>query len=288
MSEDFIEDVLTGSCMACGHRMQPEAHYCTSCGAPVLPPPKRRPLFVDEIDDAPATSVATYAEQSGYAAHSQPVPLPPEDPPPFFSNAEPLPQPEPRKPRRPRPARETRRNGRGGVVLLALAVVAVAGVVGFALGRDGDPSAPTGAGTHAPTGSSSSGKKPSSSPSTPPQEQLLRISRTDTHAASRLVGSWVPQLAAVSAGVGGDQGWTDALAHYQQLKSSYPDVLLLDTGEWPSTYVRPGMYAVVVPAPSRSSRPALQWCAEHGLSKDHCAAKQIETEGDPDNNFDAQ
>lgn len=277
MSDGSVEDMLTEGCTACGHRLEPAALYCTSCGAPALPPPHRRPLFVDELDAQQRQGALTYAEQPGYAAYAEPAPTPPpaEDPPPFFANAETV------LPRQ-------RRHGRGGAVLLALAVVAMAGVVGFTLGRDGDSDTPkSGAGPSAGSSPSAS-SDPGATPSAPPKEQLLRISRDDTRAASRLIGNWVPQLAAVSAGVGGDAGWSDALSHYEQLKATYPDVLLLDTGEWPSSYVKPGMYAVVVPQPAKDSLPVLQWCVEHHLDRDQCGAKRLDTEGDPDDNYDAQ
>jgi hypothetical protein len=189
------------------------------------------------------------------------------------------------------------RNGRTAAILTVIAVlVLVAGALGFIFGKDGSgPARPEANPSSGPAGSEPANKpssKPSSEPAldpnAPPENQLLRISRLDTEAASKLIGSWIPQLAAVGAGDGGDADWHKALSRYQEIKTDHPDVLLLDTGEWPSSYVKPGMYAVVVPNPSDTSGPALEWCVEQGLSRTDCAAKRLEVSGDPTDNYDSQ
>ena len=245
-------------CPSCADPVLPGAIYCIACGAPLLAPPEQhRPLFVDEIGDETAVPRSTRM---------------------FFFGEDPPPAP-------------TRGNGRTAPILLMIAVlVIVAGVLGFVFGKDGpgatlseaDPSP-------SPTGTTPS-TEPSVDPDAPPEDQLLRISRLDTEAASKLIGTWIPQLAAVGAGDGdgGDPDWHRALSRYQEIKADHPDVLLLDTGEWPSSYVKPGMYAVVVPYPSDTSAPALEWCVEQGLSRTDCAAKHLEVSGDPTDNFDAQ
>ncbi|MBO0842188.1 MAG: zinc ribbon domain-containing protein, partial [Nocardioides sp.] len=155
------EDIeVTGSCAACGHQMQPEAHFCTSCGAPVLPPPRRRPLFVDEVEGTPQPAAAlTYTgpAHSGQTTYADP----PEEPS-FFSNAEPV---------LPKAERPGRRRGPGGAILLALLIIAAAGVVGFTLGRGDDrTSTADGSSTGSPGSSAGtgSGGSPSAGPSAPP------------------------------------------------------------------------------------------------------------------------
>jgi len=250
-----VSDEKESRCPSCGNALLPGAIYCIGCGTSLLAPPEQhRPLFVDEVGDEAATPRST----RGF----------------FFDDASPAP---------------ARRTGRTVPILVTIAVlVLVAGVLGFIFGKDGvgpvqseaDPSS-------GPTASKPS-SEPTVDPGAPPENQLLRISRLDTEAASKLIGTWIPQLAAVGAGDGGDADWDKALTRYQELKTDHPDVLLLDTGEWPSSYVKSGMYAVVVPYPSDTSAPALEWCVEQGLSKTNCAAKHLEVSGDPTDNYDAQ
>ncbi|MFE7227138.1 hypothetical protein ACFU7D_20250 [Nocardioides sp. NPDC057577] len=242
-------------CQSCGDALLPGAVYCIGCGTPLLAPPEQhRPLFVDELGDGETTGRTT----RGY----------------FFDDAASPPQ--------------ARRKGRTAPILVMIVVlVLVAGVLGFIFGKDGIGPVQSEA---EPEPSTSPTSEPSSSvdPSAPPERQLLRISRLDTEAATKLIGTWIPQLAAVGAGDGGDADWRQALTRYQKIKTAHPEALLLDTGEWPSSYVKPGMYAVVVPHPSDTSSPALEWCVEQGLSKTDCAAKHLEVSGDPTDNFDAQ
>lgn len=249
-------DELDSHCPSCGDSRLPGAIYCIGCGAPLLAPPEpHRPLFVDEIGDETATLRST----RGF----------------FFDDAPPLP-----------PAG---RKGRTAAILTVIAVlVLVAGALGFIFGKDGIGPARPEANPSAGPATSEPPSEPALDPNAPPENQLLRISRLDTEAASELIGSWIPQLAAVGAGAGGDADWHKALSRYQEIKTDHPDVLLLDTGEWPSSYVKPGMYAVVVPNPSDTSGPALEWCVEQGLSRTHCAAKRLEVSGDPTDNYDAQ
>lgn len=251
-----MSDEKESRCLSCGDAQLPGAIYCIGCGTPLLAPPEQhRPLFVDELGDE-----AVGPSTRGY----------------FFDDA------------RPHPAR---RRGRTAPILVMIVVLMlVAGVLGFIFGKDGtgpvqseaEPGPSTG-----PTASAPS-SVPSVDPNAPPEDQLLRISRLDTEAATKLIGTWIPQLAAVGAGDGGDADWHQALSRYQKIKTDHPEALLLDTGEWPSSYVKPGMYAVVVPYPGDTSRPALEWCVEQGLSKTDCAAKHLEVSGDPTDNFDSQ
>ncbi len=249
-----VEDENESRCLSCGDVLLPGAVYCIGCGASRLAPPaQHRPLFVDEIGDdaAPRSS-------RGY----------------FFDDVPPPP---------------ARRRGRTVPILVMIGVlVLVAGVLGFVFGKDGAGPAQSEAEPSSDPTTSEPSNGPSVDPDAPPEDQQLRISRLDTEAASKLIGTWIPQLAAVGAGDGGDVDWHRALSRYQELKTDHPDVLLLDTGEWPSSYVKPGMYAVVVPYPSDTSAPALEWCVEQGLSSTNCAAKHLEVSGDPTDNYDAQ
>lgn len=251
-----MSDEKESHCQSCGDALLPGAIYCIGCGTPLLAPPEQhRPLFVDELGDE-----AAGRSTRGY----------------FFDDAPPPPE---------------RRKGRTAPILVMIVVlVLVAGVLGFIFGKDGNGSVQSEAEPEPSTSPTTSepSSVPSVDPDAPPEDQLLRISRLDTEAATKLIGTWNPQLAAVGAGDGGDADWHQALSRYQKIKTHHPDALLLDTGEWPSSYVKPGMYAVVVPVPSDTSTPALEWCVEQGLSKTDCAAKHLEVSGDPTDNFDAQ
>ena len=120
-----------------------------------------------------------------------------------------------------------------------------------------------------------------------PQDRLQRISRQDGPQVRRLVGHWVPQLAALAPGAGGDRSWSDVLSHYRRLKAAYPSALLLDTGRWPHSYELGGFYAVLIPRGAASSRPALSWCRAHVADTPRdCAAKLIDTRGSWADNFD--
>lgn len=254
-----VNDESESQCPSCGDQVLPGAVYCIICGAPLMaPPPQERPLFADEVGD---DSVAPRSVRRA-----------------LFGPQSPAQHPEPRK-------------GRTVPILVMIAVlVLIAGVLGFIFGKDGIGPAQSEAGpttSPAPTTSDPSSES-AVDPDAPPENQLLRISRLDTEAASKLIGTWIPQLAAVGAGDGGDTDWNNALTRYQKLKTNHPDVLLLDTGEWPSSYVKAGMYAVVVPYPSDTAAPALEWCMEQGLSQTDCAAKRLEVSGEPTDNYDAQ
>jgi len=252
-------------CNRCGQPVPPGDNFCTGCGAPVFPETERRPLFADEVEGPSTRRVA-----------AAPPPTPPAAP-----------------TTGPGPARRRR-----GGWLLALLLLVVAGGAGYLLGHRGED-----AGTASPGGSTTAGAtsgatspaapsgtdSPSASgtPEAQPQDQLQQIARQDDARVRRLVGSWVPQLAALTPGAGGDASWSQALLHYRHLKDSYPTALILDTGDWPHSYERGGMYAIVVPRPAKSSAPALRWCRAHvpGSPQD-CAAKLIDTSGSWADNFD--
>ncbi|MEI7058560.1 zinc ribbon domain-containing protein [Nocardioides sp. CCNWLW239] len=259
-----MSDEKESRCPSCGDPLLPGAIFCIGCGSSLLAPPEHhRPLFVDEVDDAAAPR-----STRGFVFDDGPEPTPSMSP--------------------GSPAQDPR-TSRTAPILVAIAVlVLVAGVLGFIVGKDGNRPGQTEANPSTSPTTTTPSTEPSVDPDAPPEDQLLRISRVDTEAASKLIGTWIPQLAAVGAGDGGDADWHRALSRYQKLKSDHPDVLLLDTGEWPSSYVKPGMYAVVVPYPSDTSAPALEWCVEQGLSRTHCAAKHLEVSGDPTDNYDSQ
>lgn len=258
-------------CTVCGHKPRsPDHAFCTECGNPLGTTAPRRPLFTDEVEGTPPT---------------RPVTAPVGEP------AAPAYEPEPAPRRR-----------RGRAALLGVLVLILAGVgIGYALGHRGEDTAGSG-GTDVPAAGSdqasggasgqpsdqASGRPSATSPPVQPQDRLQQISRADDAQVRRLVGRWVPQLAAVTPGAGGDRSWTEALAHYQRLKTTYPGALLLDTGRWPHSYEKGGMYAVVIPRPGRTSAPALAWCRAHVHDTvRNCAAKLIDTSGSWADNFDS-
>lgn len=285
MSED---DAAVGTqlrCQHCGHRVPAGDNFCTECGTPAFPEVQRRPLFADEVN-APAERTPR-------------SPAPPVDPPP------PIPRPTPATSSAAPPTThvvpggQVVRRRRGGIWLLVLLLLLVAAGVGYLVGHgSGDEQASpstaqsTGTGTPAasqpttdPTGPAATAASPAE---TQPQDQLQKIAGQDDDKVRRLVGSWVPQLAALTPGAGGDQSWSQALLHYRKLKDTYPSALLLDTGKWPHSYEHGGMYAVVVPQPGPTSKRALRWCNAHVPGSPHdCAAKLLDTRGSWADNFDA-
>jgi len=237
-------------CAACGHEVWTGDVFCTGCGAALDPAVVHRPLFADEIrspDPTPASPAAA----------------------PVVTDAAVCAVP---------------RRRRGGLALAVVVVLLlVAAGIGYVVGHRGEDARPT-------AGRQSDVSRPAgeaSTRATQPQDELRQVSRRDEARARRLVGSWVPQLAALAAGAGPDASWTQALAHYRRLVATYPSALLLDTGRWPHSYERGGLYAVIVPQPGRTSRPALAWCTAHvrNMPQD-CAAKLISTTGSWADNFD--
>ncbi|MEX0428258.1 hypothetical protein AB3X52_11570 [Nocardioides sp. DS6] len=243
-------------CAACGHEAWPGDAFCTGCGVALDPAVVHRPLFADELhspDPAP-DSPAAAPVATGAAVSAAPG------------------------------------RRRGGLALAVVVVLLlVAAGIGYVVGHRGEDARPTASrpGDVSRTGDVSRPAGEASTRATQPQDELQQVSRRDEARARRLVGSWVPQLAALAAGAGPDASWAQALAHYQRLIASYPSALLLDTGRWPHSYERGGLYAVIVPQPGRTSRPALAWCAAHVRNTPQdCAAKLISTTGSWADNFD--
>lgn len=254
-------------CSRCGQPVPPGDNFCTECGAPVFPEAPRRPLFADEVEAG---------------VTREPVP-----------DAAPAPAPV-----APEPVATPRRKRHGGAWLLALILLIVAGGVGYLLGHHGDSPARAHGGdtTRTPVASEPASSTPSGQASTPPsapssptaqpQDQLQAVAKQDDAKVRELVGTWIPQLAALTPGAGGDASWSQALLHYRKLKDAYPTALLLDTGNWPHSYERGGMYAVVMPIPGPTSNRALTWCQAHVGSPQDCAAKLIDTTGSWADNID--
>jgi len=251
---------LTTHCTTCGHAIRQGDSFCTDCGTSVSGEP-RKPLFADEV---PA--------EAAYVSDHRP---PPET--------------------RPPAAVGHRRRRRGGAVALLIAALVLL-AAGIALGIN----LSDGGGTAGASGTSEEGSTgaPSPTPSEPlatgaagppmqPQDQLQLITKRDGPRVRRLTDSWVPQLAALAPGAGDDRSWSEALAHFNDLKRAYPDALLLDTADWPHSYEKGGMYAVVLPVPRAESPPVLAWCRanKHSPGQD-CAAKNLATSGSWADNFD--
>lgn len=275
------QQLRTQHCTTCGHAIRQGDAFCTECGTSVSGEP-RKPLFADEV---PASQAYVSDHRAAEAPATPPAAPRAASPAPSTAVAEADPEPE-QKPAHRR---------RGGLLLLLLLVLLLVGG-GIALGSHlglGSAGSPLAAGSDHPGRGGVGAGSPSSAgaPSDPgesggtgapmqPQDQLHLIAQRDDHQVRGMTGRWVPQLAALTPGAGGDDSWSQALTHFNQLRRAYPDALLLDTAQWPHSYETGGMYAVVLPVPHKNYPAVLSWCRSHGHQPpDDCAAKQLATSG---------
>lgn len=273
-------------CRHCGQPMVPGTSFCGVCGHAVEPAQQARPA-------APTVPARP-------AAPAPVAPLPPAPAPGPYAAAPPPRQPGGR---------------RVGLALLVgvLAVVVMLGVgtgTAYLLTRD-DGSSDT-ASSSSDDHEEAEGPQPSvraddptatvtvtqgatteageDLPAGDPELSLRDIVAADEARADQLVGSWVPQLASISGEINGS--WSSALAEYEELKGFFPDLVLVDAGDWPHAFVPSDSFDVVFvvlsPTPaSPTSAPVLEWCQlNRGDRQASCYAKLIERTGSPRDNTD--
>jgi hypothetical protein len=134
------------------------------------------------------------------------------------------------------------------------------------------------------------GSPPSARPLPPPAplpdtesatgSQLRAIAASDQPIVlAGLAERWVPQLSSKRPGlVAEGRTWTNALtlAEHQQLRQTYPGVLLLWSGDW-STFSESNFWVTIVGTGFPTADGALAWCTSSGFDRDHCYAKLIST-----------
>ena len=120
-------------------------------------------------------------------------------------------------------------------------------------------------------------------PPDPEQTALARLQdlangdRSDV--ASFLADRWIPQISSKRVGlVAEGMTWDNQaiLAEHQRLRSMYPDVKLLWSGDW-STFDGRDFWVTVVGLHSDNPDDVLGWCLEQGFDRDHCIAKIVST-----------
>ena len=100
---------------------------------------------------------------------------------------------------------------------------------------------------------------------------LRDVEATDRAAVAQLVGTWVAQ---VSSKREEPAGAAAVLSDHQQWRYTYPDVLLLWSGDY-SSYGPDDYWVTIVGRPYGSAAAANSWCSSAGLGRDDCYAKFI-------------
>lgn len=103
----------------------------------------------------------------------------------------------------------------------------------------------------------------------------------DRAAAEQLIGTWVPQLSSKRVGLVADgitYGYPEIWANFQELRSEYPDALLIWSGDYVS-FKLTDFYVTIVPEPYSDGELANQWCDGAGLAPTDCYAKFLSHEG---------
>lgn len=270
-----------GTCGKCGQPVRPRMLFCTNCGV----------------------TVPTNALRQSHDGLSPLHPVTPPPPPWNGPAAPPVPvygASRVQVTRRPFTA-----GGRWIPVGIGVAAAAVVGTVVTLLisGSDADHSAaaaPTPARAAAPSGNpgpSSVRAEPAPAPvypsrpeptettttsTTPPEppsaEAALRAeAATDRPAVESLVDSWVPQLSAKKLGLVADGRTYDYPAiwqNYQDLKSRYPNALLVWSGDFTS-FKFGDFWVTLLPTPYPDGESANSWCDGAGIPVDDCYAKLI-------------
>ena len=267
--------------------------------APPPPVSRRRPelaaldgVIARGMAKNPAARFATCSELARALEHPQPTRPDPvtvqhlSAPPTALAPQRPTPTPRPLS-----PARSTGRVAAiaAGAVVLVVAVAAAACLVSrpddpnsadppvkstmtkVTATRPGDPSITT---TTTTT---------TSAPQDPERAALAQLQdlaagdRVDV--ANSLADRWIPQISSKRVGlVAEGQTWTDQsiLAEHERLRSMYPDVKLLWSGDW-STFDAGDFWVTVVGLPSADPNSALTWCTQNGFDRDSCIAKLVST-----------
>lgn len=292
------EPLRVVTCPRCGRPLPVGARACDACAAgvgdadadPALASAARPEHPLPGWADGDATAVwPPPADQPrpGYAPpRADPAYAPPPDhpgygyaPPPAHAAYAPPPG---RPPVGAGPARPAARGGTGatvgwfvlGVVLVG-AVAAVAFLLGPRLG--GGPDEPTVAVPTVAAGPTTAAQVPSVAPVADPERELGDQVAADAAVVEGLVGQWVPQVSSKQVGlvVGGvTYGFPEILADFRRWRASYPDAVLLRSGDF-SSFRSPGFFVTVVAQPFGTPEAANAWCDGEGLAPGDCLAKRI-------------
>jgi hypothetical protein len=132
-----------------------------------------------------------------------------------------------------------------------------------------------------PDGSDESLPTPEDTPTVEPVDaalaELQLIRDADRSMAESLVGQWVPQLSAKRPGMvvaGVTYDYVEILRDYRETQASYPDALLLYSGEY-SSFKYDDFWITVEPLPHYDGPSANAWCDGQGIPVDDCYAKMI-------------
>lgn len=111
---------------------------------------------------------------------------------------------------------------------------------------------------------------------------LQRQSGIDSATAvSRLSDVWSPQLSAKRPGLYADGMTYDNTAilnEYLNLKSKYPQALLLWSGDWP-VFDSGNFWITMSGVTFSDPDSANDWCVQENIDKDHCFAKKLSKSG---------
>lgn len=108
-------------------------------------------------------------------------------------------------------------------------------------------------------------------------QDLANGDRSDV--ADFLADRWIPQISSKRVGlVAEGTTWTNQaiLAEHNRLRSMYPEVKLLWSGDW-STFDGRDFWVTVVGLTSADPNDPLGWCVREGFDRDHCIAKIVST-----------
>ncbi len=115
------------------------------------------------------------------------------------------------------------------------------------------------------------------------QQSLARLraiaSEDRPSVAAILADRWIPQISSKRVGlVAKGITWDNEaiLDEHLRLRSIYPDVKLLWSGDW-STFDGPGFWVTVVGLWSNNPYEVLAWCTAQGFDRDNCIAKVVST-----------
>ena len=285
-------------CRECNTLSPPAARECIACQAPRAEAEVRAAPAAPVPPSAPTVTVTTKGT------------LPPSPPPP---PRRPAPRRPPRRggpvvpppvgvgpsvpppPRRPTPPPRTptpRRRPWSLPLWVSVAVLAIVVIVVAATSFGGKSSTGTGDGsgpTPAPTGPTATSptitqEAPSSAaPSESPAQYLQDQAASDQDdVEARLVGAWVPQISSKNEGLDvGGHIFTeqDVADDHRQLRSEYPDVRLVWSGDY-SSFKGQNFWVTIVGIPFSTADEANAWCDAQNLTADQCFAKRLShTEG---------
>lgn len=171
---------------------------------------------------------------------------------------------------------EPPRSSRGLIVLACALAVVAAALAGYLV--VGSPWAAV-AGPEVAAAPAPAAAAPASSAD--PAAALRAQQQSDAGAAEGLVGTWVPQLSAKKAGMTvGGRTYDDAavLADHQELRRTYPDAVLVWSGDWAS-FRGDDFWITLVNRSYASGEAANAWCAQAGIGADDCYAKRLTRTG---------